>query len=218
MTEQRGMRVLRWAWFVLALVSLLVLARMARYVPAGDCSGPDNASVQTARRAAGLTLAADVRPCGLALVGESRRSHAAARPRAGRAAGDRSGLGYRRGRREVTRGENLRDPVAAAEHHEPLLPPVTQHDAEPVPHEAQPASRLDRHDLGKRVRLLVHLDVEAVRLENEPRAREEQLAPNGFDALEVTGTALLQDRFRDMTARDHPTPRGHHRIHNALDV
>jgi hypothetical protein len=68
MTEQRGMIVLRWAWLVLAVVSLLVCARMARYTPAGDgyywdrwahreceavdggldCSATGNGSVQTA--------------------------------------------------------------------------------------------------------------------------------------------------------------------------
>lgn len=36
MTEQRSLLILRWAWFVLALASLLVLARMARYAPEGD--------------------------------------------------------------------------------------------------------------------------------------------------------------------------------------
>jgi hypothetical protein len=36
MTEQRSLLILRWAWFALAVVSLLVLARMTRYAPEGD--------------------------------------------------------------------------------------------------------------------------------------------------------------------------------------
>ena len=76
MTEQRQMTVLRWAWFVLAIVSLLVLARMTRYTPAGDgyywdrwehreceaadggldCSATDNKPVRTADRTGGITV------------------------------------------------------------------------------------------------------------------------------------------------------------------
>jgi hypothetical protein len=69
MTEQRSLVMLRWAWFALAVVALLVLARMTRYAPEGDgyfwdrwrhreceavdgrldCSAVEDRSVQTAR-------------------------------------------------------------------------------------------------------------------------------------------------------------------------
>jgi hypothetical protein len=72
MTEQRSLVMLRWAWFALAVVALLVLARMTRYAPEGDgyfwdrwrhreceavdggldCSAVEGHSAQTARAAA----------------------------------------------------------------------------------------------------------------------------------------------------------------------
>jgi hypothetical protein len=36
MSEQRAVTVLRWAWFALTIVTLLVVGRMARYAPEGD--------------------------------------------------------------------------------------------------------------------------------------------------------------------------------------
>ena len=69
MTEQRSLSILRWAWFALTVVTLLVVARMTRYAPEGDgyfwdrwkhreceavpggldCSPAEERSAQTAR-------------------------------------------------------------------------------------------------------------------------------------------------------------------------